>query len=96
MKMPAYLVKNVTWMIIYWEVEKERRLISLFLNLSLSRTRRASSFASRRNLLCLSPFLLTLNVKTRHPTGDTSVPEILFEVARIGKEYPGVKLGDTE
>lgn len=97
MKTPVDLVKNVrrrsTPAVIYWEVEKERRLISL--SSSLSRAARVF-IRLTRNLLRLSPFLLTLNVKTRHPTGDTSVLEILFEVARIGKGHPGVKLGDTE
>jgi len=55
-----------------------------------------SSFAFREtSSLRVSPFLLILNVKTRHPIGNIFAPKILFEMAHRG--YLSVaELGDIE
>lgn len=66
---PTEIVKSrrPTTSVIYWEVEKGAYRARVFVSFS-------------RNFL--SPFLLILNVKTRHPTGDILAPKILFEMAR--------------
>lgn len=57
--------------VIYWEVEKEV-LIAREAFFAPSLASREKQLLLPSGSLRLSPFLLTLNVKTRHPAGDTS------------------------
>lgn len=82
MKTSADIVKSARWRstttaVIYWEVEKGAYRVRVRLRSPLEKLPPGLS-------LRLSPFLLILNVKTRHPTGDIFAPKILFEVARRG------------